>query len=275
MAAFGISSGLSMLGAAVSMGLAVRRKRQERNAAAAAMEARVNTRERPQADKPFDSLDAYVDKEWCIGCDDIKAAKEFGWTKDHLHRFCADCRTDYDDPNSVLNPRPAVVVQTQVYHDEIAVLRLMCFDCGKDIETATVLHRTSGEPLCVDCYGKHDDIETAMCSQCGDFVYSEDEIPKPVVCYECRKTTDLPWEITGAKTGGGSVVNFPVVTLADKHYYLKEAPATHGPTCHVCSRSTGDSYTTFEGKPTCEHCMKALTDTPVARSYVPESKRRA
>lgn len=263
----GISGALSVLGGVAGLTLGLVNRRQSKRIAAAVLEARVNARERPKGDKPFDPLDAHADKEWCVGCDDIKAAKEFGWTKDHLHRFCADCRTDYDDPNAVLNPRPAVVVQTQVHHDKIAIpdwrkvqltpyrlLKPTCFGCGKNIETATVLHRTSGEPLCVDCYSKHDDIETATCSKCGDFVYSGDEIPKPVVCYECRKTTDLPW-------------------------YLRETPATNGPTCHVCSRSTGDSYTTFEGKPTCEHCMKALMDTPVARSgslaYVPESKRRA
>lgn len=63
--------------------------------------------------KPFDPLDPSVDKQWCIACDGIKPGSGFGLTRDQLHWFCADCRADYDDPEALLTPRPAVIEQTQ------------------------------------------------------------------------------------------------------------------------------------------------------------------
>lgn len=67
----------------------------------------------PVDPRPFDPLDPNADKEWCIACDGITASEGFGLTRDQLHWFCADCRADYDDPEAVLNPRPAVVQQTK------------------------------------------------------------------------------------------------------------------------------------------------------------------
>lgn len=157
-------------------------------------------------EKPFDPLDPNADKEWCLSCDGIKPSKEFGLTRDQLHWMCADCRQDYDDPDSVLSPRPVVVEQTQAVAGGAALAGAMEV---WDTKMREVLEQVKDERRKLAILQQlKDDVEadlkreiTSSCSEycklgfcrdCGDVLdehalAGDEFVPVAAFCRDCRE----------------------------------------------------------------------------------------